>query len=470
MSKNHNWSIIKQVKGLGIGNAIIVFMVGSLVAVWFTVVQNEIQKTNQEIAPLYYEILSLKTELLEGGNETTEVSKIKTIERLEALSKSEFISFNQRENLAVIYNNLQSDQNVEFKYLDEVSNELKVTLDAQDSKSSRLISIALWKVIGGTIFATSLNLFLGLFIKKSIEKSMSNLIDRLSKSSIELDASAIQVSEANQHLAETNSMQAANIEEAVSSIEEMTSQVELNADNVLSTKGTMVKAVELVKSGVEVVERLKHVIERINQSSQNSTKVLNTIESIAFQTNLLALNAAVEAARAGDAGKGFAVVAEEVRSLAQRSAEAVKNTADMINASQQYSEEGAGAAEVAVNNLYEIRDSSKSMMTLMEELNNSSNQQTHAIQQINRLMNGMDNIVQSNAATAEETAGSAEELSAQAIELHAIIDDCAELLNGIKVEGYNSLDNAQTPVDFNPPYSNGKLENVTLEESELLQF
>lgn len=461
MDTRKKWSIIKQVKGLGIGNACIVFMVGSLVAIWFMVVEKEIQRTNQELAPAYYEALHLKNELLEISiAETGAVQNSNIEQRVTALNNSQLASIKLTIHPQEISTGI--DQ------LNALTDELEVLLEEQQSKSAKLISIALWMVIGGTFFATSLNLILGRLIGKSIQRSMSNLINRLSRSSGELDTSAIQVSDSNQHLAESNSLQASNIEEAASSIEEMTAQISTNADFVQSTETAMQQAGNKVDSGVITVEKLKEVIQKINQSSENSTKVLHTIEAIAFQTNLLALNAAVEAARAGDAGKGFAVVAEEVRNLAQRSAEAVKRTADFIYSSQQYSSEGATAAEEAVENLHSIKSSSEKMKNLMGELNHSSKEQTIAVGQINRLMNSMEDIVQSNAAMAEQTAGSAEELSAQAIELRSIITDCAKLLNGEKVEVFTSVTKT-SKLGYEPVLQNRNT-SFELSEKEILQF
>jgi methyl-accepting chemotaxis protein len=327
MNIGNKWSIIRQVKGLGIGNAIIVFLVGSSVAVFFLMVENGIALSTEQYAPTYNESLSLQIEIQTFNrlDDTQTIASIK--ESIVMIGSATYLSEDERSLLSILTSELdRGNPNSEVlkSNAEQLSLLLEEKLIEQQEKAASLIRLAFFVVVGGTITATSLNLVLGRLIGVSIRNSMRKMLDRLSKSSTELDSSAIQVSDANQHVAESNSLQASNIEEAASSVEEIASQITLNTENTNSTEQAMKDTEVKIDAGVKAVEDLKTVIEKIRTSSQNSTKVLNTIEGIAFQTNLLALNAAVEAARAGDAGKGFAVVAEEVRSLAQRSAEAAK--------------------------------------------------------------------------------------------------------------------------------------------------
>ncbi len=440
MNFSKKWSIIKQVKGLGIGNAIIVCLVGSSVAIFFLMVEKEIAVATEEYAPVFDQSLVLQIEIqaLKGAADGYDLEKFE--QSLSIISNAPYLSPTEREFLVALKeftsNNEISDHDIDLLMSTafELSKSLESKLKAQQHKAAGLINLAFFVVVGGTILATSLNLILGRLIGVSIRKSMRKMLERLSKSSAELDSSAIQVSDANQHVAQSNSLQASNIEEAASSVEEISTQITMNTENTNSTELAMKDAENKIESGVKAVNDLKKVIEKIRTSAQDSTNVLNTIEGIAFQTNLLALNAAVEAARAGDAGKGFAVVAEEVRNLAQRSADAAKNTSDIIKQSQMYSEEGVTSAELTVETLQSISEVSNKISLMISEVNTSSNEQTLGIKQINRLMNGMEDVVQSNAAASEETAGSAEELSAMAIELHLIIDELAELVDGKGLE------------------------------------
>jgi methyl-accepting chemotaxis protein len=171
-------------------------------------------------------------------------------------------------------------------------------------------------------------------------------------------------------------------------------------------------------------------IQKIKSSSDETAKIIKTIDEIAFQTNLLALNAAVEAARAGDAGKGFAVVAEEVRNLAQRSAEAARNTAALIEGSQQNAENGVNVSKDVESILLRIAENTQKLSQLNGEVSSASNEQSKGIDQVNTAMTEMDKVTQSNAANAEECASASEELSAQASELKEMVNQLMQLVGG----------------------------------------
>ena len=173
--------------------------------------------------------------------------------------------------------------------------------------------------------------------------------------------------------------------------------------------------------GVENMKRLSSAIDRIKGSADATAKIVNTIDEIAFQTNLLALNAAVEAARAGDAGKGFAVVAEEVRNLAMRSAEAAKNTSNLIEESVQNAEGGVATNKEVLKNLVKINDLTNGASAMMAQIAAASDQQSTGIENINSTVDKMDHTTQQVAANAEESASAAEELFAQAEEMRSMV-------------------------------------------------
>jgi methyl-accepting chemotaxis protein len=176
--------------------------------------------------------------------------------------------------------------------------------------------------------------------------------------------------------------------------------------------------------------RMSTAIEDIKKSSDETAKIIKTIDEIAFQTNLLALNAAVEAARAGEAGKGFAVVAEEVRNLAQRSAEAARNTADMIEGSVKNADNGVTISGEVATLLDEIAGNNGKVNDLVGEIAAASNEQAQGIDQINTAVGQMDQVTQSNAANAEESASASEELSAQAEALSGMVVQLQSMVGG----------------------------------------
>jgi methyl-accepting chemotaxis protein len=194
-----------------------------------------------------------------------------------------------------------------------------------------------------------------------------------------------------------------------------------NSENAREARSLSKSAELAVEHGVESMNRLSDAIGRIKASSDATAKIIKTIDEIAFQTNLLALNAAVEAARAGDAGKGFAVVAEEVRNLAMRSAEAAKNTANLIEESVHNSENGVNLNKEVLNNLNEINGQVKKVGAVMSQIAAASEQQTQGVDQVNSVITQMNLVTQQIASNAEESASGAEELAGQSDELKSMV-------------------------------------------------
>ena len=193
------------------------------------------------------------------------------------------------------------------------------------------------------------------------------------------------------------------------------------------------------------MKRMAVAIDQIKSSSDQTAKILKTIDEIAFQTNLLALNAAVEAARAGDAGKGFAVVAEEVRNLAMRSAEAAKNTATLIEESQKNADNGVTVSAEVAEILSQIVIGSQKVTQLSAEVSAGSNEQAQGIEQVNVAVAQMDKVTQSNAANAEESASASEELSAQARELNDMVNTLVQIVGGSGSHGLTAKGTSTQP-------------------------
>jgi methyl-accepting chemotaxis protein len=208
----------------------------------------------------------------------------------------------------------------------------------------------------------------------------------------------------SQVLSEAASEQAAALEETSSSLEEMSAMLGKNAENTTQANELMQQAKQMTESANTSMDELTHSMKEIGQASEQTQKIVKTIDEIAFQTNLLALNAAVEAARAGEAGAGFAVVADEVRNLAMRAAEAAKNTSGLMGNIVKKVKAGEQLVEVTNNAFKKVGVSSAKVVVLVGEIASASQEQSHGISQVNQAVVGMNTVTQQNAASAEELA------------------------------------------------------------------
>jgi methyl-accepting chemotaxis protein len=192
----------------------------------------------------------------------------------------------------------------------------------------------------------------------------------------------------------------------------------------------MKEANEVAKTAGEAMTNLDTSMQEISSASEETQKIIKTIDEIAFQTNLLALNAAVEAARAGEAGSGFAVVADEVRNLAMRAAEAAKNTAGLIENTVKKVNDGSTLVSHTSGSFTEMVEKVARVGELVDEIAAASSEQAQGIDQVNKAVAEMDKVVQQNAANAEESASASEELNAQAVQMEGIVGDLVRVIGG----------------------------------------
>ena len=251
----------------------------------------------------------------------------------------------------------------------------------------------------------------------SILASMNNAFFEIHCTADQVTSGSEQMSDASQSLAQGATEQNATVQELSDFIHTIAEHADNSARNATQAKEISVKAVEKVSGGTEHMNRMSEAMGRINDSSSKIEKIIKTIQDIAFQTNILALNAAVEAARAGEAGRGFSVVADEVRNLANRSAEAVKSTAALIQASSNAVQDGAKIADETAQYLKEIITDVDRMSDLLQSIAAAAGEQASAVRKVNTNVEQISAVVQTNSATAEESAATSEELSRLAGEL-----------------------------------------------------
>ena len=269
-----------------------------------------------------------------------------------------------------------------------------------------------------------------IFTQQNITKPVKRIIEGLNEGAEQVVAASGQVALASQQLAEGASEQAASIEETCSSLEEMSSMVKQNADNTKEAARLVDISRQSMKTSHKFLKQTKDCMEKISSDGEKTSKLLKSIDEIAFQTNLLALNAAVEAARAGESGAGFAVVADEVRNLAQRAASTAKDTEKLIGTTLENIKEGVKLVASSTEEFYQMGEDAKKVSELFAEISVASQEQSQGIGQINIAVNEMDKVVQQNAANAEESASASEEMNAQAAQVKGFVDNLVALVGG----------------------------------------
>ncbi len=303
--------------------------------------------------------------------------------------------------------------------LSEVDNRLQ-----KDLKKNTYIT---WIFSIAVLIAISLLFFR---VARGITKPIQRIIEGLNSGAEQVSSASGQVSSASQSLAVGTSKQAASIEETSSSLEEMSSMTQKNAENATEADSLMQETTLVVGAAGKSMKTLTSSMEEISKASEETQKIIKTIDEIAFQTNLLALNAAVEAARAGEAGAGFAVVADEVRNLAMRAAEAAKDTAEMIEGTVKQITSGTEIVTETNESFADVSSASGRIADLVTEITAASKEQSQGIEQINTAIGEVDQVTQQNAANAEESASASEEMSAQAHEMKTMVDELVALIEG----------------------------------------
>lgn len=317
-------------------------------------------------------------------------------------------------------------------YLDAIE-EIILNHAKEDHASSEYAAMLAERLLLGLSLVTLLaGAALAWLISRDIGNSLSRVMEGIVSASQEVSEASSQISQSSQSVASSTSEQAASLEETSSSLEEVSSMTRNNAENCQRANILMEETSGIVVQANESMRELIASMEKISSRSNETQKIINTIDEIAFQTNILALNAAVEAARAGAAGAGFAVVADEVRSLAQRAAQAARSTADMIEGSIQEVQSGSRIAVNTDKSFKQVAEKSTDIGKLIAGITSASEEQSQGIEQVSRATTDMDSTVQHNAANAEESAAASQELNAQAEQMTVYVAQLEALVYGGK--------------------------------------
>ena len=292
------------------------------------------------------------------------------------------------------------------------------------------MSATMTGVITGVGLAVVMAIVVAFFIIRSTTSVLSGAVMTLREGAEQVTSASSQVATASQSLSQGATEQAASLEETSASMEEMASMTRQNAENSRQAASLMQSVDAKVQDSNSSLDEMVSSMAAIKESSDKISRIIKTIDEIAFQTNILALNAAVEAARAGEAGMGFAVVADEVRNLAQRSAQAAKDTAGLIEESIARSSEGATRVQMVAGSIRAITDAVSEVKGLVDSVSAASQQQSQGIDQVSQAIAQMEKVTQTTAATAEESAAASEELNAQAAASLDVVGQIDALVGG----------------------------------------
>lgn len=340
--------------------------------------------------------------------------------------KTVFKHFNEMNDIVKAASDVMAG--VEAQSLGPVTEKMRAAMDTLNKLVSLNHDIAAADIAKGHAQADFLKRFNLIFVVTGLLAGV--MIDGLHAGAEQVSSASLQVSSASHSLAEGASEQAAAIEETSSSLEQMSAMTKRNAEHATQADALMKTANQIVAKASASMTELTASMQNITSASEETFKIIKTIDEIAFQTNLLALNASVEAARAGEAGAGFAVVAGEVRNLSVRAAGAAKNTAGLIEGTVRKISDGSHIVTKTSQAFAEVAENAHKVGQLVDGIASASREQAQGIEQVNKAVVDMDKVIQQNAASAEESASASEEMNAQASQMMGCVNQIVALIGG----------------------------------------
>ncbi len=307
-----------------------------------------------------------------------------------------------------------------------------VTLARQAGQSGMAQGVTLTTIaLSGTVIGIILAVVFGIYFIRSITRPIHHVIENLTQTAEQFAEAAGQIAQSSNHLAEGTSRQASAVEETYCVIEELKMSNATYTENIEKVKNLLPKSQTDGYAAFELMKSARKAMKGIKQTSEETSKIVQTIEKIAFQTNLLALNASVEAARAGDAGGGFAVVSDDIRGLGASSTQAAKTSIALIEKTVNIASSGNDFIGVSIKKFIDYGSSSTNIATFTADATDEAKKQMEGFDKINALIEAISKSAQTNAAGAEESSSVAEETTAQAMSVKSVVDELAQVV------GYN---------------------------------
>ncbi len=421
--------------------------------IWVSTFQtnnSELKKTVDEIVPLHKQFYSAAGKIKEHVTlgQLQEANLVYFLELIPASDKM-FEHFETLRNKAADAENMYIKLNVQAKIhlnknQQEVSSILQELVSYNDAATNAAVTDSMksakWaktNALAGCALGTAASLLFGIILSFTLTGKMNRLIALFKQESESLAQVSTTLSTGSGALATASYQQASRLEETAASLEEMAAMTKQNAVNAEQVNSMMQEANAIVENVNKHMNDMTDAISEITKSSEETGKIVKDIDAVAFQTNLLALNAAVEAARAGEAGKGFAVVAEEVRSLAQRAAQAARSSSALIDQTIQAVNKGNEITQATGKAFAANIEITRKVETLVQGITAASGDQSRGIELVNKTVSEMDRVTQNNAANARETASASESINALSLRMQDVVQELVVLANGVSQNGHS---------------------------------